>query len=116
MEISTGASTRRPERLSSHDDRLVVAAAVQNKLEGERSRRSAPSTEIQHGCQYCTQNKYCKTDAVSQSEEHVSALVMFPCSHVPINMSELGVLDTYMTSLMQVLKYSTSVFVSGGYQ
>lgn len=30
-------------------------------------------------------------------------------------MSELGVLDTYMTSLMQVLKYSTSVFVLGGY-
>lgn len=49
MEISTGASTRRPERLSLRDDRLVLAAAaaaaavLQNKLEGAWS------------CKICTQ-------------------------------------------------------------
>lgn len=119
MEISTGASTRRPERLSSHDDRLVAAAAVQNRLEGVRSRRSTPSTDNSSMAANTARLKGSIVKqmlSVSQSEENVSALVMFPCSHVLINMSELGALDTYMTSLMQVLKYSTSVFVLGGYQ
>lgn len=54
MEISTGTSARRPGLLGSRDDRLVLAAAVQNKLEEEQSRRSAWCCCIDtHGWQHC---------------------------------------------------------------
>lgn len=78
MEISTGTSTRRPELLSSHDDRLVLAAAVQNKLEEGRSLRSAWCCSIDtHGWQHCGfEGEYCKADTDKESlwqqiKEHV---------------------------------------------
>lgn len=48
MEICTGASAQRPERSSSRDDRLVLAAAaavVQNKLEGAWSCKICPQAQ-----------------------------------------------------------------------
>lgn len=54
MEISAGTGARRSGLLGSRDDRLVLAAAVQNKLEEERSRRSAWWCCIDtHGWQHC---------------------------------------------------------------
>lgn len=80
MEISTGASTRRPERLSSHDDRLVVAAAVQNKLEGVRSRRSAPSTEKSSMAANTARKTSIVKQMLSVSQKNMSQL--WSCSHV----------------------------------
>lgn len=82
MEISTGTSTQRPKLLSSRDDRLVLAAAVQNKLEEVQSLRSAWCCSIDtHGWQHCVfEGEYCKADADTDKEspwqqikEHVYA-------------------------------------------
>lgn len=70
MEISTGASTRRPKLSSPRDDRLVLAAAVENKLEEVRSLRSAWRCRIDtHGWQHCVfEGEYCQADADTDKE------------------------------------------------
>lgn len=69
MEISAGTSTRRPKLLSSPDDRLVLAAAVQNKLEEARSLRSAWCCSVDtHGWQHRVfEGERCKADAVTMA-------------------------------------------------
>lgn len=63
MEISRGTSTRRPELLSSHDDRLALTANVQNKLQEVRSHGSVPGKYKENQRKPLLLSFKCKTSA-----------------------------------------------------